>query len=264
MVVLMCLVHFARLEYGRTILEGLTNIAGVRYDSSYGKIFWSQVSLNSPASPGGTKICCCNPDGTEVTEIVTISNFDGIRGFDLDRVNQKIYMVVDRLYLGTNLTYDVKRYNYDGSGEQTLVGGNTYICSPTSLVVNVENNYVFWCDNHGIDEGYIRRCELDGSNYTTIISTNGYARAMCSHDNLLYLGGPGFLSTVEEDGTGQILLSYSGLSVVNSLDVSVADKIYISDSGVNKIFKTDIDGSNLQVLVDDSKARSAICMAAAL
>lgn len=244
-----------------TIKSNLKNIAAVQFDFGYGRVFFSQVELNG-GRPSGTTLSSCDPDGSNVTTILNYSNYDAIRSFALDRSGRKIYFVIQKLYgSGSNLVYDVKRCDYDGSNIIDIVAGNSYICSPTSLDIDLDSGYIFWCDNHGIGEGYIHRSDLDGSNYTTILSTSGYVRAIAVHEDMLYLGGPGFLAKVNEQGSNEILLPHTGLSIINGISISATGQMYISDSGVKKVVETDLDGNNMQVLVDDAQARSAICLA---
>lgn len=247
----------------RTILGGLPRTSCVRVDQGYGKIFWTQVEVNESAEPSGTVMFTCGTDGSGATDIVSLPTYDGIRGFDLDRVNRKIYLVVDRNWNGsTSLVYYVMKCDYDGSNLQDVHNGtNTDLCTPTSLSVDVENGYVFWCDSYGLDKGYVHRCDLDGSNYTTLLSTSGYVRAICIHQSMLYLGGSGLLAKVNEQGSNEILLPHTGLSVIASIDINESGVMYISDIGVNKVVSTDLDGNNMTVLVDDSSQRNAICVA---
>jgi len=241
----------------KTMLSNVHNIAGVRVDQTYGNIFWCQVELQG-GRPSGTTISCCGTNGDGATVVVNLPDYDGVRGFDLDKINKKIYFVVDKLHGSDNLVYDVKRCNYDGSNIESVVDGNLYICSPTSLTIDVKNQYVFWCDSHGLSEGYVHRSNFDGSGYVTLLSTNGYVREVCVHDNVLYIGGSGLLAKVNEQGGNEVLLPHTGLSIIDSIDVSESGVMYISDLGVKKVVRTDLNGNNLKVLVNDSGSRSSI------
>lgn len=253
----------------RTILTGLTNISCVRTDIEYGKIFWSQVELTG-SNPSGTSLFCCNMDGTDVTEIASLSTFDGIRSFDLDRVNSKIYLVVDRNWNGgSNVIYYVMRCDYDGANLQDVHNGtNPFLRSPTGLTVDVNYGYVFWCDSYGLEQGAVHRCDLDGSNYVQLLSTTGLVRAVCAYNSELYMGGSGVLTKTDLNGENQEFLSFLQLSVVVSIDIKVEDpndldgpaNMYIADSGVNKVFINDLTGFSRTAIINDSDPRVAVCV----
>ena len=253
----------------RTVLTDLTNISCVRVDMQSRKIFWSQVEL-TVGNPSGTSIFCSDMDGTNVTEIVSLSTYDGIRSFDLDRVNKKIYLVVDRNWdLSPSLTYYVMKCDYDGANLQDVHNGtNSFIRSPTGLTVDVSNGYVFWCDSYGLEQGAVHRCELDGSNYVQLLSTTGLVRAICAYNSELYMGGSGVLTKTDLNGENQEFLSFLQLSVVVSIDIKVEDpndldgpaNMYIADSGVNKVFINDLTGFSRTAIINDSDPRVAVCV----
>lgn len=245
----------------RTVLSDLTNISCVKTDVESGKIFWSQTEL-TVGSPSGTSISWCDIDGNNVETIVYLSTYDSIRHFDLDRVNKKIYLVADRNWDGGSfLVYHVMRCDYDGGNLQNIYNGtNLFISSPTCLTVDVNNEYVFWCDSYGLDYGAVHRSDLDGSNHVQLLSTTGYVRAICAYQNELYMGGSGLLAKTDLDGNDQELLSFLQLSVVASIDIDSNENMYIADRGVNKVFINDLTGNTRTAIVNDSDPRVSVCV----
>lgn len=235
----------------RNVLSDIKNISDVKVDAKNGKIFWSQRNI----------IKHCGLDGVTDVAIIDLPNYDEVRAFALDKINRKIYFVADKLNdSGDNLIYDVKRCDYDGSHIESICDGNSHICSPTSIDIDLENKYVFWCDSYGLTEGNIHRANLDGSGVTILASTNGYVRTLCVYQKHLYLGGSGFLGRINEQGGDEFVFAHTGMSVIDSISIGQSGVMYIADVGVNKIFSVNLRDYKIKVLVDESNGINNICV----
>lgn len=225
-------------------------ISCFKVDIENDKIFWCYKNI----------IKHCRLDTTDVA-VVDLPNYDTVRAFTLDKVNKKIYFVADKLNdAGDNLIYDVKRCNYDGSHLESICDGNSHICSPTSIDIDLQNKYVFWCDSYGLSDGNIYRANLDGSGVTILVSTNGYVRTLCVYKKQLYLGGSGFLGRINEQGGEEFVFSHEGMSVIDSISISQTGIMYIADVGVNKIFSVNLSDHKSNVIVDNSNGINNICV----
>jgi len=102
--------------------------------------------------------------------------------------------------------------NPDGSGKEVLVGGCGF---PDGVAVDVENGHVYWTNmgNPPEDDGSIERADLDGGNRVTIVRRGG------THT------------------PKQLQLE------------PVSRKLYWSDREGMRVMRSDIDGSNVETLV---------------
>src|SRR5262249_37513937 len=113
---------------------------------------------------------------------------------------------------------DIRRANFDGSGQVTLVSG---LVGPIGPTLDLAGSQMDWADTQA---GDIRRANLDGSGVTTLVSglphvNNGPSASPPALDlarGQMYWtdginGGPGALRRANLDGSGQTTL-VSGLS----------------------------------------------------
>ena len=240
-----------------TILTGRYNIDDVAADTAYGKIFWTQNEQNG-GRPSGCVLYSCNLNGTGVATVLSLPTYDKVNAIALDVFNHHIYYIQQRLSgSNSNTVYDVRRCDYDGSNIVSVADGNTYICSPTSICIDTTHEYVYWCDNFGLTEGYVHRANFDGSGGMTLMSTTGYVRALFVWGDYLYLVGVGLFTRTNLGGGGQESLPTAGLSILDSIAV-YGSTIYMSDIGINYIVSTDSEGANLQYLSGDLLRRTGL------
>jgi hypothetical protein len=244
----------------RVLLTGLGNISCVQADRNFGKLFWAQVEINN-TKPAGTKIMSADLNGGNPSVVLNLPDYDGVRSIALDRKNHKIYYAADKTKQdGSNLSYDVRKCNYDGSNIVSLADNNPYDCSPVSIEVDPDGGHVFWCDAKGLTEGNIYRSNLDGSGVLTLVYTSGYVRTISYYEGMLYLGGSGFLAVIDKDGNSEQILPHTGLSIIDSICVTY-NRIFISDLGTKQIVNVYIDGSDKYQNLSDGGKRNSIALA---
>jgi hypothetical protein len=240
-----------------TILTNRKNIDDVAADTANEKIFWTQ-NQQIDGLPSGCALYSCNLEGTGVTTVLYFPDFDNINCISLDKNNQHIYYIQQKLNSSNlNVVYDVRRCDYNGSNVISISDGNVYVCSPTSIDVDTVHEYVYWCDNKGLTEGYVHRSNFDGSGVMTLMSTGGYVRTVFVWGDYLYLGGPGLFVRTNLGGGSEEYLPTTGLSVIDDITV-YGSTVYLLDIGLNKIVSTNSEGANLQILVNDSISRTGI------
>ena len=220
-------------------------------DAINDKIFWSQVGRPYAA------IYCSKLDGTEITTVIHDTTMDGVRAIALDRSSQKIYYAIDKIGPNGNLLYHIRRCDYTGQND-ILIHMNTTVCTPSALALG--GGYLFWCDSRGLFEGYVTRCNMDGSGLKVILSTSGYIKALHVYGACIYVGGSGVMARADFDGGNEVFFKIKGLSIVKDIVAHGAD-LYILDVGTKSIIKTDLLGDGREKIYQDLYYRSAICLA---
>ena len=117
---------------------------------------WSQTYIYWVNS-GANKIQRANLDGTNITDIINVSN--GTTDVAVDATNGKIYWTVSN--------DKIQRANLDGSSIENIVTGlgvNSFIA------LEVNNNRIYWSEESS--PGRISRANLDGTNPTALITAN--------------------------------------------------------------------------------------------
>jgi hypothetical protein len=126
---------------------------------------------------------------------------------------------VGRLFLLNLSAGQVLSVNPDGSGKKVLASGDVL---PDGIVVDVEAGHIYWT-NMGVpnkNDGYIARADLDGANRTTIVP-------------------PGVTHTPK-----QLHLE------------KASGKLYWSDREGMRVMRANLDGSELETLVQTGDAEA--------
>ncbi len=72
------------------------------------------------------------------------------------------------MYWTSNMTNDIRRANFDGTGQETLpIPG---LQGDLGITLDTENGKIYWTERGGVD---IRRANLDGTGSETLVSKLG-------------------------------------------------------------------------------------------
>ena len=157
---------------------------------------------------------------------------------------------------------EIRRANLDGSSPETILSG---IPNLTGIAVDSTAGKLYWVDS-SIDK--IQRSNLDGSNVEDILTTGlispGSLKLDAANGKMYWRDSSTFtVNRANVDGSQvEIVLPSDGQNRPYSLEVDdTAGKIYIGMKdldNVSRIYRADIDGANLELLVDLSALTAPI------
>jgi len=182
------------------VTSGLNMPYAIRLDTVNNKLYWTEDL--------GHRIRRSNLDGSNVETI--ISSGTGTLwpiGLVVNTVDSKIYWT-DNDYQNAHATPSVCRANLDGTNVEVLLTKASGISKPEGIGIDIVSGHLYFTD---YGNSTIKRCNLDGSNLTTIVSSLTY---------------PHGLSLDTEGG-----------------------KIYWTDYLDGKVYKCNFDGSSKTTLV---------------
>jgi hypothetical protein len=138
----------------------------------------------------------------------------------------------------------IERANLDGTGAVILVDGQNL---PTRPALDLASGLMYWANNGG---GDIWRAKLDGSEQTGLVSglSSPNYPVVDLGGGFIYWSNPGEIWRAKLDGSDPTRLVAEG-GVGLALDLA-GGKMYWSDQGHGTINRANLDGSNLEVLVD--------------
>ncbi len=222
---------------------------------------------------------------TTVTTLVTSSGGLNPRSIAVDETNEKIYVTYEdsawnriksydfdggsatdvllsanrpesiQLDVAQNLMYwtssggggagagQVRRATLTGTNNTLLLGSRT---TPRGLALDDQNGHLYW-----VEGGVIYRTNINGGDLTTIYSsaTSGYSIAVDIANLHIYYGTTGgIIARISTDGTGGVNL-VTGLGQIVGLKLDLLGlKIYAADFTNAKIYRMNLDGSNLETI----------------
>jgi len=219
------------------LISGLTTPADIAIDlnSQEAKMYWSDGGTN--------KIQRSNLDGSNIEDIIIGTS--NVQGIALDLQSDKLYFVDT----GTN---KVHRANLDGTNQEDLIGN---VSSPKGIVLDIPSGHLYFTTAGGTK---VRRANLDGSNETALVATDTSA------------AGGIVLDLVNRNmywaDSSQAIIKRAGMEIpsgqtpMNRTDVTdivtgltnpnwvacdpIKDKLYWTDTGTDKIQRSNLDGSN--------------------
>jgi hypothetical protein len=236
------------------------------------KVYWTDDTAN--------KIQMSDEDGSNVEDLIT--GLDRPTGLDVDTVNNKLYWTnnlqimranldgtnAQTVYTGTLITMDIKldaaggkmywthdngtsrvmRANLDGSSSQTI---NTTLNRPAFISLNTSAGHIY-LTNFG--NGTIARMNLDGTNVTNLVSTQGSPIGSAVDPvsgKVFWSAGSGgtWIRRSNLDGT-TIETIVTGLTAPQDIAYDSDNKrIYWVDGTAKKVQRSNPDGSNMVTIV---------------
>ena len=199
------------------------------------KIYWASADWTN-ASRG--KIQHANLDGSQVEDLVTVGNPDGLA---LDLPAGKIYWV-------ERSSLKIQRANLDGSQVEDLA--TTGLDAPIEVALDVSAGKMYWMDHN---TGKVQRANLDGSQVEDLVTGVRYIHGLALDVSAgkMYLGGMegGKIIRANLDGS-QIEDLVTGLSGLHGLALDVSGgKMYWVSHSTGKVQRANLDGSQVEDLV---------------
>lgn len=194
--------------------------------------------FNTDSSPSLEGVVRFNLDGTNRTQIHQASpqGSELPLAVGLDVPNSK-------LYWNESVTDQIRRSDLIGTNVELVI--NPGIALGSDVTVDSKNGKVYYSGS-----SQLRRSDPDGSNDELVVSANAYTIRLDPYNEHIYYTDVGSnVVRVNYDGTGSTNI-ISDLTTSRSLAVDFAEeKIYVSDTGVDKIFRYNLDGTGKTEIV---------------
>lgn len=216
-------------------------------DVAAARFFWSEYEAH--------RIMSANLDGSDVQIVTDTGVGSAPIGVAVDPSAQQVYWAEQG---GTR----IRRANYDGSNVTDIVTSG--IVDPSDVALDLVNGHLYWTD---FGNDLIQRSDLDGSNQVTIFDLSGLPSTpgpffldLDLVNQMIYWtdfnDGPAeglYRGALDGSGGPEYILDTGPVAGPNSLpsgiDLDVAGgKIYWTDRNFEKIFRTDLDGTNSELL----------------
>jgi len=243
-------------DKGRIYWSDRNTITRARLDGSDPEPLLLGVLLNNPVfSADGSKMYGIGSDG-----VIRRANLDGsglteVLAPGANPKNLLIDPVADKLYWLDNTS--VRRVNVDGSVAESLAISLT---NPIALRLDTVNGKIYWVD----DDVNLRRANLDGTLVEPVYTAPDGKRVSCPAidptDNRVYwmldesfFRGP--MMRAYTDGSGVQTLPLDDICPIINVDNR---KLYwvLRDFDDPDILRSDLDGTNVEKIVDDVDAAS--------
>ena len=234
--------YTAATDHAGATRDSIPDIGAFESTSRSTKIYWTESGSNS--------IYRSNGDGTAVQQIA--SGLGSPTGLEIDLEGGKLYWI-------ESTTNSLHSSNLDGSGAVAL--NTTDLVNPTGLGIDTVNGHLYVADDGDGADDAIRRFNLDGSGFTTLVSNldgiigDVAIDVVAERAYFTVDGGGSFdgkIQWVSLSG-GAVTTLKSGLVGPQSLVIDQpAGRLYYSDNGglgLDYIVGIDLsDGGNTQVV----------------
>ncbi len=234
------------------LISGLNDPQGITVDTSNDRIYW--------VDGDGTSVHKAHIDGYNPTKIVDGSgaSFEYI---DLDLQAGKMYWTVFR-HPGKS---GIQRANLDGTNVEDVIRSND-VGNPGGLVVDPDQDLLWWGDSAGGSYRGIYRAKYDGSNMIKIASdvTSPSGMAYRPTKNMVYVTdyGEDKLVRMSQDGSSNEVLVHAALAhyggVANDLNTGY---LFLVDWQRGAIMRTTPDGTTVDSLITGLDRPSNISVA---
>ncbi|MFW6200387.1 MAG: hypothetical protein ACOC8K_07440, partial [Gemmatimonadota bacterium] len=214
-----------------------------------------------------------NVDGSEME--VLRSGLDGPDGLSLDPVNDRIYWT----NMSRGPSGSVQRARLDGTpieGDPEYLIPKGDIVTGKEIELDLEGGRMYWADR---DAPRIQRANLDGTGLETVLSgfvnddgevvpvenvvgmaldfENGTFYSSDRYMGIVFRAGLEIPEGETPDARSDVDIIFQGeRDFDRPIDIDIdpeAEKIYWTDRGSDVVRRANLDGSELEVLVDDSK-----------
>ena len=214
-------------------------VSAMAVDPVAGKLYWTEWKSE--------KIYRSDPDGTNIEEFFTTGS-KRILGVDVDADRQKIYW--------TNLNFPpkIQRVNLDGTDVEVLI---TTELSPKGIALDTSEQKIYWTNP---EASKIQRSNFDGTDIEDIpieglcapygldLDTNG--------GKIYWTDGCTGIHRSNLDGTGIEMLVAREIAHPNDVAVDIKNgKIYWPNHKVRKIQRANLDGTNVEDLIELPRVR---------
>jgi hypothetical protein len=219
----------------------IPDIGAYESTAAASKVYW--------AEDGSNAIFRSNTDGSAKQQL--LSGLGSPTGLDVDVIGGKIYWI-------ESASTSLHRANLDGSNVENL--DMTNLVNPQGIGLDLVNGHIYVADDGNGADDAIRRFNLDGTGFATIVNNlNGVIRDVAADPTggKLYFTefGVGFFDGEIKStniGGGPIQDVVTGQTGPASLVLDVAgSRIYWTDNGsfgFDSIKRADLDGLNLQTV----------------
>ena len=206
----------------------LVSPIGIAVDAKGGKIYWADFDTR--------KIQRANLDGTNIEDIITAKS------------GHPYYVAVDtsggKLYWTD--TWIIQRSNLDGTEVEELVTWKNGASWPQGIAVDSKGKKIYWADS---DTRKIQRSNLDGTEIEDLITEglqNPQRIALDPIAGKIYWADGGTIFRADPDGKN-VEESVLDLGFVSTMTVDpVAGKLYWTEWKSEKIYRSDLDGTNIE------------------
>jgi hypothetical protein len=135
----------------KTLVDTGYGIRSIQVDEAAGKLYWCDAQLGT--------ISRANFDGSGAEDLITGVPFPAV--LRIDPVNQKMYW-------GDQVTFEIRRANLDGSENELVLFTNFH----RGLAIDNRDDKIYWSTSISMYRGEIKRCDFDGSNIETVVTSN--------------------------------------------------------------------------------------------
>lgn len=156
--------------------------------------------------------------------------------------------------LNTGGVDQIQSINKDGTNFQVPLP-SLPSSSPWGIAIDVPGNNLYWSDILS-PSFHVYRSTVDGLNVTSIYNAPAPVQSISRHTESgnLYLSTSSQIIRIGPDGANATPL-VTGLSNAWGVAVdSTAGKVYWSEAGANRIARANLDGSNIETVVDTTYA----------
>ena len=237
------------------VTTGFSIAHGIALDVSAGKMYWAD----------GGKISRANLDGSNVEDVIIGFGATGIaigipqpntaRPPDVPDESEPSVETPSfepgKLYWTTD--DKIRRADLDGSNIQEIVTGKKNL---RGLAVDSADEKIYWTVAWTLNTDVvpkIQTADLDGSDIQDLVERVGSAQgiAVDGAGNKIYWTRPEIIQTADLDGMNTQGLITRGLHTPQSIALDITgNKIYWTDPRLHKIQRANLDGSNIQDLVE--------------
>ncbi|SMO91272.1 T9SS type A sorting domain-containing protein [Gracilimonas mengyeensis] len=233
------------------IADGTTNpIYAVEADVDNGYLYWSQEASFD------TEIYRTSLD--DFTSEMLVDAGGSVRGIALDTENGKIYWA-DLQNSGA-----IERANLDGTEIETLVSGETTE-GTLDIALDIANGKMYW-----VKTGAVMRANMDGSEVETVAEMASYIQpqgiTLDTGNGFVYWSDTSSDEILRAPVSGGDSETFVDADSPSALELDAdAQKLYwiedytFSGNG-GAIYRSDLDGSNVEIVMELSWTRSALAV----
>ena len=211
------------------VVTGIGYASGLDIDSSNRKIYWVDHARNG--------IQRANFDGTGIETLVSAADTQSPADLALDLSAGKMY------WTGYAMN-SVRRANLDGSNVEDYITG---LSSPNTVVLDVPGNKIYWTSGAST-----YRANLNDLSNTEELFAGTTGSHATFHPSLekMFLAGGGSVRCGNLDGSDLQTL-VTGLGSPGGIELDIhGGKMYWRDWSTDKIQRANLDGSNVEAVVD--------------